>query len=263
MPIIIGTSVERFGHLMVKTEASPTYYFNLDYESAQTTPIGMKVRVRVSDRDYRDLLSGYIDHPRCEIEEVIGNAADPDVALAAICEAYQLPGDFPEEVIETLDEIPDALSDEKITDCLEHGYRDLRRLPTFTLDGRDAKDFDDAISLELLAGGKRRLWVHIADVAHYVEAYTPLDGEALHRGNSTYLPGQVIPMLPTKLSNGIGLVGAKLKTHFSLIGFFEGDRRLSLWSLPVGIIGFEDDVVCAKFREANVYEDAAVIAALD
>src|SRR5215208_3964512 len=101
--------------------------------------------------------------------------------------------EFPRKV----DEEADALA------RLEMGERtDLRHLPTVTIDGADAKDFDDAISVER-SGDGFKLWVHIADVTHYVEPGSALDKQAAYRGNSVYLPGTVAPMLPGRLSNDV------------------------------------------------------------
>src|SRR5207253_2869737 len=94
--------------------------------------------------------------------------------------------------------IPDRVQPRELANRL-----DYREVPVFTIDPDDAKDFDDALSLEYLDGGDVKVGIHIADVSAYVKPGTALDTEAQHRGNSTYLVGTVIPMLPEKLSNGL------------------------------------------------------------
>ena len=105
---------------------------------------------------------------------------------------------FPDEILKQADAIPQQV------DLATAGKRlDLRDKLIFTIDGDDAKDFDDAVSLEKLDNGHYLLGVHIADVSHYVTPDSPLDAEAFRRGTSVYFPGHVVPMLPFALSNGI------------------------------------------------------------
>lgn len=133
-----------------------------------------------------------------KIVEIIGDSKDTGVDILSIMKAHDLTESFPDEVMAQANGIPDVVTEDMIK-----GRRDLRDLRTFTIDGEDAKDFDDAVSIEVLPDGNYRLGVHIADVSYYVTEGSPLDREALKRGTSVYLVDRVIPMLPPKLSNGI------------------------------------------------------------
>ncbi|MDI9469732.1 MAG: ribonuclease R [Bacillota bacterium] len=135
--------------------------------------------------------------------EVLGDPGRPDVAILGIIRAHGLADRFPDQVLEEAGQLPTELDEDDIQAELGRGRRDLRMLRTITIDGEDAKDIDDAISIEAREGGGWRLWVHIADVAHYVPAGGAIDREALKRGNSVYLVDRVLPMLPPRLSNGI------------------------------------------------------------
>ena len=135
----------------------------------------------------------------------MGHVNDPGTDILSLVRAYNLPEVFPEEVMKELEHVPDSLPTEGLKDLPEgfEGRKDLRDLQTVTIDGEDAKDLDDAVTLELLENGNYRLGVHIADVSHYVKEGSELDKEALKRSTSVYLVDRVIPMLPHKLSNGI------------------------------------------------------------
>jgi len=135
--------------------------------------------------------------PEGRIVRVIGEAGQPGIESELIIEEYELPVEFSPAVLQEASDIP-----QQVTPAMCRGRRDLRALPTVTIDGEKARDFDDAISIEKIKTGYR-LWVHIADVAHYVKENTLLDQEAYQRGTSVYLPDRAIPMLPTPLSNGI------------------------------------------------------------
>jgi len=132
------------------------------------------------------------------IIEILGDKDEPGTDILSIIKAYNLNPEFPEKVLEEADKIPDSLDEKQY-----EGRRDLRNLKMVTIDGEDAKDLDDAVSIEKLPDGKYRLGVHIADVSYYVKERSELDKEALKRGTSVYLIDRVIPMLPKKLSNGI------------------------------------------------------------
>ncbi len=133
--------------------------------------------------------------PRGNITEVLGQSGDPQVELLAVIRQYNLPLSFPDDVIEEVKELPDTISQSDI-----QARRDLRELYTFTIDPASAKDFDDAISIKRLDSGWR-LWVHIADVSHYLPVGSKTFAEAAKRGNSFYFPKKVIPMIPERLSN--------------------------------------------------------------
>ncbi|WP_027438018.1 ribonuclease R [Lachnospira multipara] len=135
--------------------------------------------------------------PEGRITEIIGHINDPGTDIMSVIRGYDLPLEFPDDVIKELRKIP-----EKVDEKDKAGRVDLRNLTTVTIDGEDAKDLDDAITLSK-EGDIYKLGVHIADVSHYVTENSPLDKEAIKRGTSVYLVDRVIPMLPHQLSNGI------------------------------------------------------------
>lgn len=136
-------------------------------------------------------------NPEGRVIEILGNVKDPGVDILSVAKAYGFENEFPEEVLEEVKAIPMEVLPEET-----QGRADLRMLPTVTIDGEDAKDLDDAITLSK-EGGIYHLGVHIADVSHYVKEGSALDKEALKRATSVYLTDRVIPMLPKELSNGI------------------------------------------------------------
>ncbi|MDD6211950.1 MAG: ribonuclease R [Clostridiales bacterium] len=133
--------------------------------------------------------------PEGRITEILGHRSDPGVDITAVVRAFGIPDEFPEEVMNQAASVPLQVTDYE-------GRMDLRDWQTVTIDGEDAKDLDDAVTLERTDSGYR-LGVHIADVSEYVTEDSPLDEEAKRRGTSTYLADRVIPMLPHRLSNGI------------------------------------------------------------
>lgn len=135
--------------------------------------------------------------PEGRITQIIGHADDPGTDIMSVVAAYDIPVEFPKEVVDSLSGIPDIVDSKAMA-----GRVDFRNLQTVTIDGEDAKDLDDAISIGR-EPDKYILGVHIADVSNYVTENSPLDKEALTRGTSVYLVDRVIPMLPHKLSNGI------------------------------------------------------------
>ena len=152
---------------------------------------GHKVVVKITN--YGDSTSS----PEGRVIEILGHINDPGVDILSVVKAYDLPMDFPEDVMRVLDYVPEEIDPKEIANRM-----DIRELTTVTIDGEDAKDLDDAITLTK-EGEIYHLGVHIADVTHYVKEGAALDKEALKRGTSVYLVDRVIPMLPHKLSNGI------------------------------------------------------------
>ena len=142
-----------------------------------------------------------LSYPVCGVTEVLGKSTEPGVDVLSVIRAFSLPEDFPEEVKAEAAAIPMEVPESILS---SKARRDFRALTTITIDGEDAKDLDDAISLEYFPEKKLyRLYVHIADVTEYVKEGSSLDLEALERGTSVYLTDRVIPMLPRELSNGI------------------------------------------------------------
>lgn len=140
-----------------------------------------------------------------QIIEILGDVDEKGVDALSVIRSYNIPVEFPEKVLQEARSIPQEIKPEDL-----EGRRDLRGLTMVTIDGEDARDLDDAVSLEMLEDGTYRLGVHIADVSHYVKENSPLDLEALKRGTSVYFPDRVIPMLPTELSNGICSLNPKV-----------------------------------------------------
>ncbi len=137
-------------------------------------------------------------NPEGHIIELLGKSGEVRAEMTAVAREFQLPLHFPKAVLSESEEFSATIPKDEIKKRL-----DLRGLVCFTIDPVDAKDFDDAVSLEPLADGNFRIGVHIADVSHYVREGTELDIEALKRGTSVYLADEVIPMLPERLSNDL------------------------------------------------------------
>jgi ribonuclease R len=136
--------------------------------------------------------------PTGKVAEVLGEHMAPGMEIEVAIRSYDIPHSWPQAVAEQAAAIPLEVPEADKTNRV-----DLRHVPLVTIDAEDARDFDDAIFCERRARGGYRLVVAIADVSHYVRAGTPLDEEAINRGNSVYFPDHVVPMLPEKLSNGL------------------------------------------------------------
>ncbi|WP_071393621.1 ribonuclease R [Bacillus tuaregi] len=140
-----------------------------------------------------------------EVIEILGHKNDPGVDILSVIHKHGLPGEFPEDVLKQAHDTPDSIDEEEIKN-----RRDLRHETIVTIDGADAKDLDDAVTVTKLENGNYKLGVHIADVTYYVTEESPIDREAAERGTSVYLVDRVIPMIPHRLSNGICSLNPKV-----------------------------------------------------
>ena len=158
-------------------------------------------------------------HPvRGEVEELLGRVDDPGVDIKVLMAERQIKPSFPQEVLQEAKSLPDKVRDDDLAD-----REDLRDMLIVTIDGSDAKDLDDAISVERTASGYR-VGVHIADVSFYVPEGSLLDQEARRRGTSVYLVDRVVPMLPERLSNGIASLNPQVP-RLTLTAWVEIDRE--------------------------------------
>lgn len=177
---------------------------------------GDKVVARLDAWERRNL------SPTGTVIEILGVTHTPMAEYLAILRRYGLNPEFPPAVAAEATSFSKQVSR---SDCM--GREDFRKIPTITIDPDDAKDFDDALSVERMPNGNIRVGIHIADVSHYVKTGSPLDVEARQRGNSTYLVGTVIPMLPHALSSGLcSLVEAEDRLVKTVICEFTKEARL-------------------------------------
>ena len=160
--------------------------------------------------------------PFGRVIEVLGDSGDNDAEMHAILAEFELPHKFPEKVDKAAEKIPLEITPEEIKI-----RRDMRQVNTFTIDPEDAKDFDDALSLQKLKNGNWEVGIHIADVTHYVTPNTIIETEAQERATSVYLVDRVVPMLPERLSNGVcSLRPNEDKLCFSVV--FELDDQTNI-----------------------------------
>ena len=181
------------------------------------------------------LYSGDGEDPVGKVTEILGHITDPGVDILSLVKSYGIPTEFPEEVRKEAEKLPDSI-DVQAPEIVCHNRRDLRAIPTVTIDGEDTKDIDDAISL-VRDGDNQILGVHIADVAEYVTEGSALDKEALNRGTSVYLADRVIPMLPRKLSNGIcSLNAGEDRLALSCLMTIDGSGEVTEYEITESII---------------------------
>ena len=160
--------------------------------------------------------------PDGRVVERLGKTWEPRAELLGVYRKFNLNPRFPAEVAREVKALPDHVLPRELTARL-----DYRKIPTFTIDPDDAKDFDDALSIEFLPDDQIKIGIHIADVSAYVKPGTALDKEARSRGNSTYLVGSVVPMLPEKLSNGLcSLVEGADRLTKAVFLTFDRKRRI-------------------------------------
>ena len=175
-----------------------------------------KVIVRITDWPARD------KNPKGEISRVLGKSGLNETEIHAIMAEFDLPFEFDESVEAEAKKIPQTIPAAEIA-----RRRDMRDVPTFTIDPHDAKDFDDAISFRKLNNGNFEIGVHIADVTHYVRPGSKLEDEAYSRGTSVYLVDRTIPMLPERLSNGLcSLRPNEDKLTFSAVFELNGNGKI-------------------------------------
>lgn len=180
-----------------------------------------------------------------EIAEVLGEADNSAAVIQGLVYTYQIQTDFPRPVEEELTRLPAKVAAAEIKKRW-----DFREKTCFTIDPIDAKDHDDAVSLEKLPNKNWLLGVHIADVAHYVEEGTAIDKEAVKRGNSVYLPGRVIPMLPHALSSNLcSLLPEKVRLTYSCMMELAPDGQVKKYEIGRSVIHS-----AAKLNYAEVQE---------
>jgi len=190
---IVGTYVESksFGFVIPDDKKFPNDIF-IPKNASKGAVEGHKVVVKlVTYPDGRKSAEG-------EIVQVLGHKNDPGVDILSVIHKHGLPMAFPDDVLTQANETPDTIDESELAN-----RRDLRNETIVTIDGADAKDLDDAVTVTKLENGNYKLGVHIADVSYYVKEGTPIDVEAEDRATSVYLVDRVIPMIPHRLSNGI------------------------------------------------------------
>ncbi|MFK2825435.1 ribonuclease R [Bacillus sp. B190/17] len=197
---IVGTYTDsrHFGFVIPDDKKFASDIF-IPKEAANGAIEGHKVVVKITSYpDGRKSAEG-------EVVQILGHKNDPGVDIISIIYKHGLPQEFPEEVMAQANATPETISEKDI-----EGRRDLRGETIVTIDGADAKDLDDAVTVQKLDNGNFKLGVHIADVSYYVTEGSAIDEEAYERGTSVYLVDRVIPMIPHRLSNGICSLNPKV-----------------------------------------------------
>ncbi|WP_078429941.1 ribonuclease R [Alkalihalobacterium alkalinitrilicum] len=200
MQQIVGTYMdhEQYGMVVADDKRIPNNIF-IPKTASKGAAEGHKVVVKITKfPEGRNSAEG-------EVTEILGHKNDPGIDILSIIHKHGLPQEFPQDVLNQAEGVPDEIDPEEIKN-----RRDLRDKTIVTIDGADAKDLDDAVNVEKLENGNYLLGVHIADVSYYVKEGSPIDVEAEERGTSVYLVDRVIPMIPHRLSNGICSLNPKV-----------------------------------------------------
>ena len=194
-------------------------------------------------------------NPEGEIIKVLGRSSTPGIDTGMIIEEYELPTEFPEDVITEAEALPGEVAESMLKERV-----DLRTLQTVTIDGERAKDFDDAVSIEKLPDGRFRLWVHIADVSYYVPWGSELDNESYNRGTSVYLPDRVIPMFPERLSNHICSLNPR-EDRLTLTAemMFDGNGNRINYKIYESVINSNERMTYTAVKEILEDEDSKII----
>lgn len=193
-------------------------------------------------------------NPEGRVISILGHKTDPGVDVESILWKYGLPQEFPKTVLKEVAKISLTVTPEQA-----QGRRDLRHLLMVTIDGEDAKDLDDAVSLEILPNGHYYLGVHIADVGSYVKPGSALDKEAYKRGTSVYLVDRVVPMLPPELSNGICSLNPQVD-RLALSVFMEIDSRGQVLKHEIveSVININERMTYSNVKKILVDQDPAL-----
>lgn len=207
--------------------SNPKIHQWFDVSDLGTAVPNQKVMLQVTNWGNRTMSKP----PVGKVIEVLGESGNPETELLAVIRQNNLPLEFPDYLSGEIEALPEELGPQEIS-----GRMDYRNLVTFTIDPSSAKDYDDAISLEDTDSGWR-LYVHIADVAHYIKPDSKLFGECLNRGNSYYFPRKVIPMLPEKLSNRVcSLRQNEDKLTMTVVTEFDKKGKIKSQSLNESVI---------------------------
>jgi ribonuclease R len=187
-------------------------------------------------------------NPEGEVIDVLGKPGDPGVDILTVIKSFELPEEFPRKTLEEAESVKQYVTREEIG-----RRRDFTKEVAYTIDPIDAKDHDDAISVKKTGKGYR-LGVYIADVSHFVRDGTALDAEAFKRGNSVYLPGTVIPMLPEKLSNDMcSLKPNRRRLVYAVIMDFSAKGEMLDWEIVEGVINSRARLA---YREVQAFFDS-------
>jgi ribonuclease R len=213
---VVGTLDVRGKQILLVTEqATDPVRVEIDFERFPRASLASGLRAVAEVTDFPTPYSP----AKGRLERILGEAGDPAVELEASRLACHVAHEFPAAVLAEVAALPTSVRPEDVA-----GRMDFRKKGVFTIDPTDARDFDDAISIEPHPHGGHEVGIHIADVSHYVRQGSPVDLEAYERATSTYLPGEVVPMLPEKLSNGIcSLVEGEERLTVSIVVHFNAD----------------------------------------